>query len=103
MPVILTLTDEQALDIVSQVSGLLRTKGVGGSSISLGSSQKEVSAYGKLLAAINEMPKGKLFSPRLLAGELGLTPNYVSGTLRVIAKKAGSVAMAQRGTWKKET
>lgn len=100
MPVTLTLTDEQALDIVSQVSDMLKQRGYQGSNETLKLDESRLKPAARIIKKIDSMPKGHVFSTNLLAHEFGVTSTRTSMVLSKL-RKVKVVEMVQRGTWKK--
>ena len=99
MPVHLTLTDEQALDIVSQVSGMLKQRGhAAGGGFSL--DETKLKPQARIIKKIDALDKGAVFYTPTLAHEFGVSSGVVSGVLAKL-KKVGVISMVQRGTWKK--
>jgi len=90
MPITLTITDDQALEIVSQIGTCLRKA----------PATPDLSNKEKFLTFINQLPKGEMFSVTAAAIKLSTTVGYVSGQLQSL-QKAGVVNMKKRGTWEK--
>jgi hypothetical protein len=100
MPVTITLTDEQALDIVSQVSGMLKQRGHqqgGGFHLD----ETKLKPQARIIKKVDTMEKGQVFSTQILGHEFGVDSSTVSSVLAKL-RKVGVVEMLQRGTWKKK-
>lgn len=109
MPVTLTLTDEQALEIAAQLGGLLI-----GKKISLTAATSELAEtpktskrvpthfqiFDKVSEKIREMPKGAQIDLRNLAFEMGVETDPI-GKILIRLRKMGVVELVQRGLWKR--
>jgi len=90
MAITLTITDDQALEIVSQIGTCLRKV----------PAPAPLTTKDSFLALINQMNKGEIFSVAATAFKLNTTVNYVSSQLQSL-QKSGIVKMKKRGTWEK--
>lgn len=103
MPVTITLSDDAALELMSQIGGqvgnILARRG--GEAVA---PPAQIEARGARLAkiekALKDMPKGTQFRVPILAHELGLKSNSLSAALTDF-KNRKIIDMVRRGTWKK--
>jgi hypothetical protein len=98
MPITLTLTDDQALEVTAQLSKLLAAK-----TRDTQPEQKpasDVCDHTKLVNALETFPVGKPFRVIEVALKAGLETRYVSGRFHMRQAELGVVAL-RRGTWKR--
>ena len=88
MSVTITLTDDQALEVMAQIANKLKKRPDTGSDISA------------VKATIIGSNRGKVFVTAMLAGEMGCIPQTVSKAFRQL-KPLGYVEMVRRGTWRR--
>lgn len=93
MPIILTLTDDQALDIMQQIATKLQKN-----------PPSEVAISGRLIdqvtAAVYKQPLHTHFYTGMIAIATGLPKEKVSNPLSTLVKR-GVVRMICKGTWER--
>lgn len=100
MPITLELTDDQALDIVSQVSRQLSSK-TGYLIPQTTPYQSHATNRQKVIDHINKKNVNEIFSVAQIQAELSMPhSSSISNTFRIL-KDAGVLKMIRRGTWKK--
>lgn len=92
MPIILELTDDQALNIVAQLGSLLSKK----TSIASG----KVPMKHLVASHIRGLKGGDVFYTPALAAELNTTTNKLSSVLTTL-RKDKVVKMIRKGTWER--
>lgn len=93
MPVTITLTDDQALEIMAQIGGMLR-KGPA-------DAPPPADAKHRFFAKVQGMKKGELLFTNAIIAEYKSPQSTVSSWLDT-AKRAGQIEMVKRGTWVKK-
>ena len=98
MPVTITLSDDQALDIISQIGGMLRKEIVPPQKLMLlkASPSELVRDY------VTNLPSGTIFRTCIVLEALKIPTEKVSVTSACAALiKDGQLKMIHRGTWKR--
>lgn len=86
MFITITLTDDQALEIVSQIASKL--------------SKKTVRPARSLAQVVGDMSKGDMFFTSVVAAELGIDMKTMSNEVQSL-KRHGLVEVVKRGSWRK--
>ena len=103
MPITLTLTDDQALEIVSQVSMMLKNRGNNGAKKTYSISNTGRGAIKtQVYELLREYAPGDVFSTGVLYDKLNAVDLKDRAAITVVLsdlKRFGKLIMLKRGTW----
>lgn len=101
MPITLTLTDDQAIEVASQIGSILRNKTGHGGGTHHSPMATMIGDKARIIEWANAQPKGYTFNCMMVSQTLEVDVHHVTDVMKKL-RKLGSVDMPQRGTYVKK-